>query len=170
MRYVDEEERAARRLTFDWFNEVLFIIPGVSAWVLGSRAAFDVSMGFGYPVHLSTLEQGVLALAAMLAGIGGATLRAAHRLEPTALARRVQVRAAESGETPLRTAEREIREAQFSVHEVLDLPAVGFLGYGVIFNSDIALMLSVGYSLVAFTLARPDDQRLVRETMLGLRP
>ncbi len=166
MQYVEEHERAARRLSFDWFNEVLFFIPAISAWVLGARAAFDTSLGFGYPVHLSVAEQWGLALAVMLVGIGGAALRASRVLQPAALARRV--RAANLGKAPLEQAEMEIRAAQFSVHEVLHLPTVSLLGYGVIFNSDLALMLSIGYSLLAFILMRPDDRRLVRETMLEL--
>ena len=168
MQYADEHQRAARRLTFDWFHEVLFIIPGVSAWVLGVRAVFDTPLGFGYPVDLSTVEQWTLASALMLAGIGGATLRAARLLQPEALARRVRAHAADNEGTTLGRAESEIRQAQFSVHEALDMPAVAFLGYGVIFNSDIALVLSIAYSGVAFILARPDDRRLVRETMLSL--
>lgn len=166
MQYVQEHERVARRLSFDWFNEVLFFIPGLSAWVLGARAVFDTPLGFGFPVHLSTTEQWGLALTLMLASIGGAALRASRVLQPAALARRV--RETDLGNTPLEQAETEIRAAQFSVHEVLHLPTVAFLGYGVIFNSDIALMLSIGYSLLAFVLMRPDDRRLVRETMLEL--
>ncbi len=169
MRYVDEQERAARRLTFDWFNEALFIIPGLSAWILGSRAVFDSALGFGYPVQLSTAQEWTLAVSMMLAGIGGATLRAARLLQPLTLAQKVRMREMGAEETSLRISEQEIRSAQFSVHEVLDLPAVGFLAYGVIFNSDVALVLSIAYSLIAFILARPDDRRLVRETMLSLR-
>ncbi|MEF8834220.1 MAG: hypothetical protein V5A42_05105 [Halofilum sp. (in: g-proteobacteria)] len=167
MQASDEQERAARRLSFAWFNEVLFLFPGVSAWVLGVRAAFDTPLGFGYPVHMSTAEQWALALALMLAGIGGAALRASRRLRPAEIARHVRDSAV--GGTPLERVELEIRAAQFSVHEVLHLPTVGFLGFGVIFNSDIALMLSIGYSLLVFILMRPDDQRLVRDTMLELQ-
>lgn len=166
MQYVEEHERAARRLSFGWFNEVLFFIPGLSAWVLGARAAFDTPLGFGFPLHLSTLEQWGLGLTLMLASLGGAALRAARVLEPAALARRV--RESNIDKTPLERAETEIRAAQLSVHEVLQLPTVTFLGYGVIFNSDIALMLSIGFSLLAFILMRPDERRLVRATMLEL--
>lgn len=167
MQASQEQDRAARRLTFAWFNEVLFFMPGISAWVLGCRAAFDTPLGFGYPVHFSTAEQWAMAVALMLAGIGGAALRASRRLHPAELAR--NARAAPGSPTLLERAETEIRAAQFSVHEVLHLPTVGFLGFGVIFNSDIALVLSIGYSLLAFILMRPDDQRLVRETMLELQ-
>ncbi len=167
MRYVDEHDRAARRLSFEWFNEVLFFVPAVSAWLLGVRAAFDVPVGFGYPVPFTQLELWGLATSAMLGGIGGATWRASRQLQPAALVRRVRLD--DSADTPLQKTEREIRQAQFSVHELLDMPAVAFLGYGIVTTSDIALALSIGYSLVAFVLARPDDQRLVRETMIALR-
>lgn len=168
MRYVDAHERTARRLTFEWFNEALFIVPAVSVWVLGVRFAFDAPVGFGYPVHLTQLEFWGLATTTMLAGIGGATLRAAHRLQPAVLAHNVRLRG-DGVQEPLDAVEREIRAAQFSVHEVLDLPAAVFLGYGVIFTDDAALALSIGYSLLAFLLAQPDDQRLVRATMLDLQ-